>query len=114
MNSKQAAIDEAMSRYLLSKLLAEHGFTEARRDGEEFVVYPADNPTEPDMVFEGATKLTLCDEEAFRVSIEYWCRLLSEIRRLLPDAAWRVHVDDADIVWSEATQEFDPSVGVTG
>jgi len=109
---EQAAIDEAISRHPLSGLLAEHGFAEGQRDGEAFGVYPADNPTEPNVVFEGSTKLTLCDEEAFRVSIRYWCRLLTEIRRMIPDTDWRVRVDDADIVWCEATQAFDPSVGV--
>ncbi len=108
---EQVGIDEAISRYPLSGLLAEHGFAVAERDGEAFGVYSADAPTEPDVVFEGSTKLTLCDEEAFRVSIEYWCRLLSEVRRVIPDAVWRVHVDDADIVWCEVSQAFDPYGG---
>lgn len=109
---EQAAIDEARSRYPLSGLLAEHGFAEAQRDGEAFSVRSPDDPTGPDVVFEGSTKLTLFDEEAFRVSIEYWCRLLTEIRRLIPDAAWRVHIDDHDIHWCDATQAFDSSVSV--
>jgi hypothetical protein len=107
---ERSAIDEARSRYPLAGLLASHGFAEARRDGEAFGVYPSDNPTEPDVVFEGSTKLTLCDEEAFRVSIEYWCWLLSEIRRVIPDAEWRVHIDDYDIVRCEVAQSFEPSV----
>jgi hypothetical protein len=111
---EQAAISEPISRYPLSDLLAEHGFAEAARDGEGFGLYPADNPTEPDVVFGGSTKLTLCDEEAFWMSIKYWCRVLSEIRRILPDADWRFHLDDADIVWCEVTQAFDPSVGPSG
>jgi hypothetical protein len=31
------------------------------------------------------------------ISIQFWCELLTEIRRTLFDAAWRVHLDDADI-----------------
>lgn len=109
---ERAAIDHARTRYPLSGLLAEHGFPEAARDGEQFSDYPADAWPEPGVVFVGSTKLTLCDEEAFRVSIEYWCRLLSEIRRVIPDAVWRVHVDDHDIVWCEVAQAYEPSVGV--
>jgi hypothetical protein len=107
---EQAAIDDAVRRYPLTGLLAKHADAEAERDGEAFGVYTPDQPTEPDVVFEGSTKLTLCDEEAFRVSIEYWCRPLTEIRRLMPDADWRVHIDDHDIIWCEASGSFDPSV----
>ena len=41
----------------------------------------------------------------------HWCALLSEGRTvMLPDVAWRVHIDDYDIAWSEKRRVFDPIV----
>lgn len=108
-DSERDAIDAAVARYPLAGLIAACGYTELERDGEEFSDYPHDESTEPGVVFEGATKLTLFSEDAMWASVQYWCRLLSEIRRVIADAEWRVHVDDHDIPWSERLQAFDPS-----
>jgi hypothetical protein len=62
------------------------------------------------VVFEGATKLPLCTEDAFWAAIQYWCRLLSEVRRVVPGATWQVHMDDHNIAWVEELQAFDPSL----
>jgi hypothetical protein len=42
--------------------------------------------------------------------LQYWCRLLSEVRHVVPGATWHVHVDDHDIAWIEELRSFDPSV----
>jgi hypothetical protein len=63
-----------------------------------------------DILLEGATKLTDTTEDVFWDALQHWCRALSEIRRLLPDAAWEVHFDDHEIPWDEARQEYDPSM----
>lgn len=99
--AERDAIDAAKARYPRPGLVGESGCPELERDGEAFSEYPIDEQTEPGVIFVGSTKLTLHSEEAFWVSIQYWCRLLSEIRRVIPDAEWRVHVDDADIPWVE-------------
>ena len=86
-------------------LAHECGATEEEFSGEAFCVY-AEN--EPGVIFAGATKLPLDSEEVFTLAVRYWCRLLSEVRRIVPDGEWRVHVDDADIGWDERTQSFVP------
>lgn len=77
---------------------------------EDFCVYPLGSSDEPDVIFEGATKLPLESEIEFWASLQYWCQLLSEIRRVLSNAAWTVHVDDYPIQWDEAHAAYDPSV----
>src|SRR5262249_4299985 len=108
--AERTAIDAVVARYPVEELLAECGVAEDEYNGEAFCVYPTDDDTGPGVVFEGATKLPLCTVEVFGAAIEYWCRLLSEVRRVVPRATWRVHVDDHDIAWVEKLREFDPSV----
>jgi hypothetical protein len=107
---EQAAIDSVVARYPVEDLRAECGVSEDEYDGEGFCVYPTNDPSEPGVVFEGATKLPLCTEDAFWAALQYWCRLLSEVRCVVPSATWQVHVDDRDIVWVEELRAFDPSV----
>jgi hypothetical protein len=107
---EQAAIDAVVARYPVEELLAECGVAEEEYNGEGFCVYSTEDPAEPGVVFEGATKLPLCTEDAFWAALQYWCRLLSEVRRVVPGATWQVHVDDHDIAWVEGLRAFDPSV----
>jgi hypothetical protein len=104
---EQTAIDAVVARYPVENLLAECGVAEDEYNCEAFCLYPTDD-TDPGVVFEGATKLPLCTEDAFWASIQYWCRLLSEVRRIVPEATWYVHVDDHDIAWVEELQAFNP------
>lgn len=103
-----AAVDAAITRHPLPALLKKCGIAEGEFDGEDFCVYPADGDAEPGVVFEGATKLPLCSEDAMGAAVQHWCRLLSEVRGVVPGAAWRVHVDDHAIPWSETMRAFDP------
>lgn len=109
-NAEQAALDAAKSRYPFGALVAASGVAETDFNGESFGVYPAGAAREPGVVFEGATKLPSRPEAALWPAIQYWCRLLSELRRGLPDALWHVHVDDHTIPWSEELQAFDPTL----
>jgi hypothetical protein len=104
-----AGIDAVVARYPFEALLAECGVAPGEYNGEAFHIYPTDEDTEPGVVFEGATKLPLCTEYAFGAAIRYWCRLLSEVRRVVSGATWRVHIDDHDIAWVEELQAYDPS-----
>ncbi len=108
--AERTGIDAVIARYPVEALIAECGVAEGEYSGEAFRVYPFDGDTEPGVVFEGAAKLPLCSEEVFWAALQYWCRLLSELRHVVPDANWRVHVDDHDIAWVEELQAFDPSV----
>jgi hypothetical protein len=107
--AERANVDVIVARYPLDALIAECGVSEGEYSGEGFCVYPPDADTEPGVVFEGATKLPLCSEDVMWAAVQYWCRLLSEVRRVLPGADWRVHVDDHNIPWVEELRAFDPS-----
>ena len=63
----------------------------------------------PDLIVEGATGLPGSSADDCWAALQHWCRLLSEIRRILPDATWHVHVDDHDIQWNAERQEYDPA-----
>lgn len=65
---------------------------------ESFCVYDADELTEGDVIFEGATKLPLDEgEEHFAGVLDYWMDCLQEIIDCLAGAQWDIHIDDADI-----------------
>jgi hypothetical protein len=107
--AENAAINAAIERYPLDALIATVSVPAEEYNGEAFCVYPADADTERDVVFEGATKLPTNSEEAFWEALQYWCQLLSEIRRELPDSIWAVHIDDHDISWDPVRRRYDPS-----
>ncbi|MEM8550662.1 MAG: hypothetical protein AAGF10_07715 [Verrucomicrobiota bacterium] len=77
---------------------------------ESFCVYDPADPTSPDVIFEGATKLPDNSEDACWVGLQHWANALTQIRLVLPEAAWDFRVEDHDIYWDERTQQYDPSV----
>src|SRR5947209_6130844 len=89
---ERAAINSALSRFPVGALIAECPAGDEAFNGEEFHMYRANEYSEPGAVFEGATKLPTNSEGAFWAAIQYWLRLLSEVRRVLPGAAWCVSV----------------------
>ena len=101
-----AAIDHLVQKYAVEGQLAGWQRTGSGYNWESFGVY---GPTEPGIVFEGATKLPDNSEDALWEGLQHWCRLLSEIRRSVSGASWRVHVEDHDIRWDENARAFDPS-----
>lgn len=56
---------------------------------------------EPDEIVAGATKLPTDFERVVPV-LEYLLGSLSDLRRALPGAEWRVHLDDVDIPWDDS------------
>lgn len=79
------------------------------KDWEPFFVYDPADPTEPGMIFEGATQLPDDSPEEMWEALQHWAALLTQIRRRLPAAEWNVHMDDHDLVWVESEQSYDPS-----
>ncbi len=89
---------------------------EKKGDGlnwESFCVYSFDfsnnEPSAPDVIFEGATKLPDNSEDAVWLGLQQWCELLTQIRKALRDADWYVHVDDHEIQWDSNMDAFDPT-----
>ena len=104
--SEQDAIKEIVSKYSVSDQIEQYLQTGIGWSGEDFCLYcpPLDSP---DMVLDGATKLP-SEEGGLSATIQHWCKALSELRCLLSDAEWHVHVDDFDVQWDEARHVFDP------
>jgi len=74
--------------------------------GELFRIYNQHESS--DVIFEGATKLPLTSQEDIWFAVQFWCALLSDIRRAL-GGQWEVRVEDHDIQWDEAIAAYDPS-----
>jgi len=66
---------------------------------ESFDLYAYDD-SESDVILAGATKVpSSIDIEVLMYSINHWLQCLTEIRLVVADAEWHVHVDDTDAVW---------------
>jgi hypothetical protein len=105
--SEQAAISDLIARYSIDKEIESFQRTQKGPNWESFCIYDPTNPSESDVIFEGATKLPDKSEEAIWTGLQHWCRLLSEIRRALPEASWHVHVDDHDLEWNSEREQYD-------
>lgn len=60
------------------------------------------------VILQGATKLPLEDLELFQNVMEWWLDCLAELKDILPDAQWDVHLDDVSFEWSEEKHCFWP------
>src|SRR4051812_14100795 len=103
-SAERTTVSQIVQRYDIGDRLQEYFKTGQGLNWESFSVY--DPPTEPDLIFEGATKLPDNTEMALWEGVQHWSAALSEIRRVLHDAAWHVHVDDHDLVWNETQRMY--------
>ncbi|MFC3997364.1 hypothetical protein ACFOVU_15645 [Nocardiopsis sediminis] len=62
-----------------------------------------DAALEAGVVLAGSSKLShgRCGTEVMLVQIDHYVDLLADIRRAVPEAAWRVHIEDSDLVWRD-------------
>ena len=106
---ERQAVDALMATYSVDDQIEHWNQTGAGPNWESFPLYshPLDGP---DTILEGATKLPNNSQDGFWMGVLHLCGALSELRRLLPDANWAVHIDGHDIHWDEKQQAYDPSV----
>src|ERR1044071_458666 len=90
--SERAAVDAIIQRFSVNDQIERYIRSGQGLNWESFCLYDA--PTEPDIILEEATKLPDKTEDAVWTGIQHWCATLSEIRRAVPHAEWRVAVDD--------------------
>ena len=64
---------------------------------ESFCIYDPDDPSDENVIFEGATKLPLDEEMHTLQVLNYWATCLQEIIDILHHAQWHIHIDDADV-----------------
>jgi hypothetical protein len=106
---EQAAFDRLCASYSIREQVERYVQTRQGHNGENFCIYDRNDPTEPGIIFEGATKLPDISENALWELLQHWCKLVSEVRRAVPGAEWHVNVDDHDIEWNEESQAYDPT-----
>jgi hypothetical protein len=101
---EQAAVNGLIAEYATDEFLVDGGedFTVYDRDGAES---GADRPE----ILAGATKLPSQTLDAFWAAVQHWADLLGGLRRALPDAEWRVSIDDRELVWDDHAREYDPT-----
>lgn len=110
---ERAAIVAAIKKYSVEDQIEQYDGTSKWLNWESFCVYPSDDPDDPldpGVIFEGATRLPSNRDDAAFVGARRWCRLLTEIRHILHDAEWGVHIDGCPIKWDAATRRYDPGV----
>jgi len=106
---EQNELEGVIKRYSVKERIDESHRTGVGWNGEDFCLYGP--PFEsPETILQGATRLPDSNDEVLWTAVKHWCQALSEMRRLLFDAVWHVHVDDHDLEWNEERQEFDPVV----
>jgi len=105
--AEREAIARVESEYAVEDQIEEYCRTGEGPNWESFCVYDPADPTSPGIVFEGATKLPDNAEGHLATGVDHWCRALSQIRLILHDAEWSVHIDDVDVPWNEERQLWD-------
>ena len=86
----------------IEQLIEEYSESYTYKDTQEsFYLYDYDED-EPEVIFNGSTKLPLSDNfEETIIAVLHWAECLSEIRRIVPGASWSVNMDDTDFIWSD-------------
>lgn len=69
-------------------------------DGECLDFYDLDDD-EANVILDGSVKLSLDSEEATLVGLRHWRDCLTELRRAISDADWRVALEDEEFDWDE-------------
>ncbi|MCX4825660.1 hypothetical protein OG883_38605 [Streptomyces sp. NBC_01142] len=70
-------------------------------DDEESLYVYVRRAAEPEEIVAGSTKMPL-DPGRLMPVIAHVLDSVTELRRAMPDAEWRVHMDDLDVPWDEA------------
>lgn len=98
--------------YSVDRKIEEYANTGRGLNWESFSFYhefPDYQPSEPDLVLEGATRLPDNSEDAVWEGVQHWCTALSALRRAIPGAEWSVRIEDHEIPWDEKAKSFDPT-----
>ncbi|MFJ6403909.1 hypothetical protein ACIQK9_00135 [Streptomyces hydrogenans] len=89
----------AAERAAVERIAAAHLAAFPYDDTESLCLYP-DAGHEPDGVVAGSTKMPFDTDRVVPVMIHV-LDSVTELRRALPGAEWRVHLDDLDVDWDE-------------
>ncbi|MFJ3702989.1 MULTISPECIES: hypothetical protein [Streptomyces] len=84
----------------VERIVAAHRASFPYEDQESLYLYDSDD-SRPDEVVAGSTKMPF-DPDMVLPVLDHVLGSVSELRRALPGAEWRVHMDDLDVPWGEA------------
>lgn len=84
----------------VERVVAAHVASFPYDDEEDLYLYDR-SASEPEQIVAGATKMPF-DPGRLMPVIAHVLDSVTELRRALPDAEWRVHMDDLDVEWDEA------------
>lgn len=85
----------------VARIVAAHLGSFPYDDEESLFVYDGDGGDEPEIVLAGSTKMPR-DPGRLLPVIAHVLDSVTELRRALGQAEWRVHMDDLDVPWDEA------------
>lgn len=105
--AEKEEISQLVERYSVDEEIEEYLKTGDGHNWASFSIYDPNNPTEPEVIFEGSTELPDNSESAMFDGVDHWASLLSDIRNVIKGAEWHVHVDDHVLVWDEEELEYD-------
>ncbi|MFE9780940.1 hypothetical protein ACFYPA_22640 [Streptomyces sp. NPDC005775] len=83
----------------VERVVAAHMASFPYEDEESLYLYDR-TAAEPEKIVAGSTKMPF-DPGRLMPVIAHVLDSVSELRRALPDARWRVHMDDLDVEWDE-------------
>ncbi|MDX3055923.1 hypothetical protein PV394_12370 [Streptomyces sp. NE06-03E] len=83
----------------VERIVAAHMESFPYEDEESLHLYASDD-SHPDEVVAGSTKMPFDPGRVLGV-LDRVLGSVSELRRALPEAEWRVHMDDLDVPWDE-------------
>lgn len=106
-HAEQAAINQLIEKYSVDEEIAEYLKTGKGHNWASFSIYDLETQTVSDVILEGSTELPDNSKYAMFDGLEHWASLLTDIRNVLEDAVWHVHVDDHDLVWDGENLEYD-------
>jgi hypothetical protein len=105
---EQDAIKSILKKHSVNDQIETYLNTGQGLNWESFSLY--ESASKSGAILEGATKLPDNTDDAIWTGVQHWCAVLTELRRSIPNAHWRVTVDDHEIGWDDSGQLFDPSV----
>lgn len=83
----------------VERVVAAHMASFPYEDQESLYLYESDD-SRPDEVVAGSTKMPHDPGRVLTV-LDHVLGSVTELRRALPGAEWRVHLDDLDVPWEE-------------
>lgn len=105
-DAEKKAIDGLVEKYSVDNDIEKYLKNGKGLNWESFSFSEAN---ETKVVLSGSTTLPNNTEDATWVGVQHWCKLLSEIRRLIPNAIWNVHVENHEIQWDSKALAYDPN-----